>query len=253
MSHKVILEWGYKPKNFLEAPHKIDFKGSEIKLEGGNIMLEITKEIYDSDPKYSNNVETFIKKYLDGISIESHTSYTLLREATKVINEDGKIVGHTLVAQKISHSVSIGGNVDFVVRDKNGNVTHDSKKERIENKKAWGNLITKIPSQDQALKDIYLNSIEDPKNELIYLYEILDYVGKKFGGKREARKKLSIRKKDWNLLKEIANNRPLREGRHRGQNADNLRNATLEELQSARRISKEIIRQYLKLGQSNSE
>lgn len=86
-------------------------------------------------------------------------------------------------------------------------------------------------------------SVKDPDNELVHLYEIGDALAKKFGD--AVRAKLGITRAQWSRFGRLANNEPLRQGRHRGKNAGNLRDATEGELQEARGIARTMIEAYL--------
>ena len=245
MCKKVVFEWSYTPKNFLEADHKLDFNGIEIHLSNGQISVIIEEKTLINAPHFVTDVEQAIMNFLNGVSIQSHSSFEISRKPTKYYNEDGSINKQVAIGGSTSY-VMVGGQVDFKVLDKHGNVKRDSKKERIEVKKLWGLLTSNVDGDNQKLINSYLNAIEDKKNELIHLYEIRDFVAKKLGGAKKAREILSVPKKDWDLLGDIANNRPIFEGRHRGKHAEQLRKATREELNSARKITKKILWNYLK-------
>ena len=80
----------------------------------------------------------------------------------------------------------------------------------------------------------YQASAKDPDNELVHLYEIRDALVKKFGDSGALRTKLGITRNEWSRFAQLANVEPLRQGRHRGTKAGNLRDATEGELQEAR-------------------
>jgi hypothetical protein len=48
-------------------------------------------------------------------------------------------------------------------------------------------------------------------------------MAKRFEGSTKAKKNLGVRKKQWDVLGELANIHPLQEGRHRGNHAGELR------------------------------
>jgi hypothetical protein len=138
--------------------------------------------------------------------------------------------------------------VDLVVRDKNGNVISDSKKDRIENKKALAELAQKHRSSDlttTSLLHSYRAAVNNPNNELAHLYEIRDTLSKKFGGQDAVCKALNISNKQWSRFGLLANNEPLRQGRHRGKNPGTLRDATEVELTEARNIARHFVEAYL--------
>jgi pimeloyl-ACP methyl ester carboxylesterase len=85
---------------------------------------------------------------------------------------------------------------------------------------------------------------KDPDNELVHLYEIRDALTERLP---DARTKLGITRSEWSRFGQLANDEPLRQGRHRGTNVGNLRDATEGELQEARRIARKMIEAYLGL------
>lgn len=245
MNRKIKLEWSYTPKSFLETEYNLDFDGVKIHFVNGEITIHTDELSLQDNPFFVTNAEKTIRNFLNGISIYSHASYKLSRKPTKRFDKDGSIK-QTAVIKSIVGEVTVSSHVEFQVTDKDGNVIRDSKKERIEEKKTWGYLVSRADDQTQKLIDSYLNAINDKENEAVHLYEIRDFVSKKLGGNEKARKKLSISKSDWNLLGKVANELPILEGRHRGKHFDKLRKATKEELNSARMVAKAILISYLK-------
>jgi hypothetical protein len=67
--------------------------------------------------------------------------------------------------------------------------------------------------------------------------------GDHYVGDVEARQKLRITKTDWSRLGELANDAPLKEGRHRGGHSE-LRHATAAELDQARKIARCLIEEF---------
>lgn len=60
-------------------------------------------------------------------------------------------------------------------------------------------------------------------------------------------KEIGISASEWSQFGKLANDEPVREGRHRGKNIGPLRNATADELNTARKFTKKLILEYLKL------
>jgi len=87
--------------------------------------------------------------------------------------------------------------------------------------------------------------VNDPNNELVHLYEIRDTLSKKFGGENAACQALNISAAQWSRLGQLANNEPLRQGRHRGKNPGALRDATEAELTEARDITRQFVEAFL--------
>lgn len=85
-----------------------------------------------------------------------------------------------------------------------------------------------------------------PGSELVYLYELWDELQTKFRRNKNAQKALGISRPARSSLTYLANEELLNQGRHRGQHAGKLREATTSELDEARKIAREMIEKYLK-------
>jgi len=90
----------------------------------------------------------------------------------------------------------------------------------------------------------YSRAVTDPEDELVHLYEIRDAAAKHFGNDQAAIKALGLNPSDWRDLGELANNAPLKEGRHRGRQSTARRAATEEELTRARVTGRQIIENF---------
>jgi hypothetical protein len=138
--------------------------------------------------------------------------------------------------------------VDIQVKDKDGNIISDSKRERIEKKKSLAELVSTRRGNDAFLGPMlrsHAAAIRDPNNELVHLYEIREALSTKFGGANAARTALGIGNAEWSRLGQLCNDEPLRQGRHRGKTGGVLRDATDPELVEARGIARGMILRYL--------
>ena len=91
----------------------------------------------------------------------------------------------------------------------------------------------------------YDSAVSDPNDEFVHLHEIREAVSKKFRNEKNAKSKLNITKTEWSDFGLITCTKPLLQGRHRGKNAGNLRQASLSELETVRKIAFKIIENYL--------
>jgi hypothetical protein len=137
---------------------------------------------------------------------------------------------------------------DIIVKDKYGNVISDSRKERIEKKKKLAELAEKYRQKDSvvgSLLNSYNGAVNDPDNELVHLFEIREAITKKFGKESDAKRTLGIIRTQWSRFGKLANDEPLKQGRHRGKNPGVLRDATDVELREVRGIALNLIEAYL--------
>ena len=139
------------------------------------------------------------------------------------------------------------GSVDTQVTDQHGNVVSDSRQDRIDRKRSLADLVSTHSGDGllNALLASYQNSVRDPDNELVHLYEIRDALSTRFGGKEGMRTALAVSPSDWSRLGQLCNDEPLRQGRHRGRKGAALRDATHSELEEARTIARSMIEKYL--------
>jgi hypothetical protein len=182
-----------------------------------------------------------------GVQLLTHKAYNLSRSTMTRLHPDGR--RDISVEAEPSHVVVSGFAPDIRVIDKDGNVVHDSKRDRIEKKKSIAEWVGTYLTADGLLTSMLESqsaAVRDPNNELVHIYEIREALSTKFGGEREARSALGISCSDWSRLGQLCNNEPLRQGRHRGKSGSALRDATEAELTEARRIALAMIEAYLR-------
>ena len=139
------------------------------------------------------------------------------------------------------------GQADFVIKDEYGNIIRDSKAERLAQLAEFSALFRRRSHDVDLLKmgDSFLAALRDEANMLVHLYEILDTLMAKYGGRGSALQTLGLDEAQWNRLHKLANDEPLEEGRHRG-SRNVLRKATMQERDEAEQIGRTIIEKYLK-------
>lgn len=144
---------------------------------------------------------------------------------------------------------------DFVITDKDGSIVTDTRKDRIEKRRELAELAAQRGSKDETAASIlasYRASVRDPNNELVHLYEIREALSSRFGGDKPAQMTLQISSTSWSEFGNLANNEPIRQGRHRGNHAGKLRDATEAELKTARNFTRSVVRAYLQYLDASS-
>lgn len=242
----VQLEWKYSPKTYLEEPILIEFVVGELKIGDGVAIATISPEVFHADESIRDVLTRKIESRLHAIQIMTHKDFELSKPCRTDIEEDGK-KNYFLEVDSCVHNTSVG-TVDIIVHDKDGNVISDSKRERLDKQHKFATLVDKHrnydPTLDQMLKS-YQQSVKDPNDELVHLYEIRDALSKRFRSNDNAIKTLKIKKTEWNEIGKLANTLPLNQGRHRGQSAGALRDAHSTELDIARKSASHLIDKYL--------
>lgn len=251
MSHIVVLEWTFMPADYFEEPIQIVRDQYEMTIDNGKVEARIKPEYYDPTPKKC------VMKLHDALSDRflsaqflTRRPYELIRGAMHRLHSDDS----KDIVISVEDRVIISESPDYTVGDKNGNVTSDSRKERIDKKKKWNDLVEKHISNPvvKATLTSYDAAVRDPDNELVHLYEIRDALAKEFKGENAACQALQVSKARWKRLGILANTEPLRQGRHRGQHSGALRDATEDELRKAHRITRDLIQSYLEYLDSSS-
>jgi len=132
--------------------------------------------------------------------------------------------------------------------DKDGNIVQNSRRDRIEKESSLAELVERYVENPllTTLLDAFEAAINDPRNELVHLYEIREALQKRFHGEDSARAALGCSKKTWQKLGKLADSEPVRPGRHRGRFAGKLRDATKGELNAARDVASKLIGAYLR-------
>jgi hypothetical protein len=242
MPDTLTLEWSYTPADFFEAPVDYTEPNYTVHIEDGRAVATFTCDQPDSAfPEVQKEVES---RFL-GAQPHRNKPFQLSGYNTRRTRPDGSaVVG--ISANLTLHAVV--GAVDVIVRDAAGNVKSDSKADRIRATNEFGQLASRHRNDSvaEALLKSYNAAITDPPNELTHLYEIRDALSERFGDETKARTDLAITKSQWSRFGRLANDMPLLEGRHRGQNVGQLRHATYSELDEARRIAKGMIQAYLR-------
>lgn len=240
-----VVEWTYSPSDYFEQRVRIVNEHYELTIQNGKAEARINAEHGDPRPELRDQLNTDLNLMFIGIQLLSHQPYELSRPSVYCRHPDGK---RDVFAEV--HFVATGSlSADFKITDRNGNVVADSRAERIERKRLLATLAATHGGHDLVAGKIlqsYSKAVKEPDNELIRLYEIREALDEAFEGKKQAIKALKVSKAQWQKLGQLANDTTLRQGRHRGKTLSGLRDATKDELNTARAIAIEMVVNYLK-------
>ena len=246
MEDIVVLEWKFSPPDYFEEPIPIKRDDYVMTISNGTVEARIRPEIYDKDQSMRDRLHSSLNDRFLGVQLSSHKPYELSKASMYRLHPDGR-KDITIFPEPIVIKVSMG-EPDIIVKDKDGNVINDSRHERIQKKHRLAELAEKYRQRDPVVASIlrsYNEAVNDPDNELVHLYEIRDEIAKHLGGELTAQSILGISGKQWSKLGRLANDEPLKQGRHRGKNLGVLRDATEGELREARYIARNIVEAYL--------
>lgn len=239
-----FIQWSFTPPNFFEKPFTIRNELYELTIEDGKAVAEIAEHAGDPRLGLKEKIYDKLKSRFAGAQLISHQAFQLSEPSLTNISHNGT----TVYPETLELTMTISSEMDFVHKDKDGNILFDSKSERIRNKQLVAELAEKYCETNLVVKGLlssYTAAVSDPSNELIHLYEICDCLSEEFGGKKAAIAALNIPNKEWRELGRLANDAPLKQGRHRGKKISQLRDATKEELESARKYARKMLINYL--------
>jgi len=251
MQDKAWLEWPYTPTNYFERPFKFKNKNYEIEICDGRVKVMLFAEEYHKLNTIPENLIDDIRSKIDfifmAVQLETHSPYDISKTYSFHYAQPNGRESVTIRPEAASMKVSVSS-VDFKVTDSKGNVIVDTRAERIHCKKEFAKLALKYGPKDKTTQSVlrsFRASINDPGNSLVHLYEILDALKKKFSTREKALTALHISDDTrWDRLHKLANDEPLKEGRHRGSFPGQLRNATQQEVEEATKIAEEMILKY---------
>lgn len=249
MNVVIVLEWNFSPRDYFEEVIEISNQGYTMTIGDGQVHAKIDSAIYEANPDLRQRLHEELNGRFLGVQLVTHRAYKLSRATMMRVHPDGH---RDIFWEAEPGGIVVGGSSDysFTTTDKDGNViTFDSKRDRIEKKRKFAELVSSHGATDALLATLlrsYDAAVNDPNNELVHLYEIPDALFTKFTNKYAAQKVLSISDTQWGRLTGLCNDMSLRQGRHRGQKIDaNLRDATQAELTEARSIARAMIEAYL--------
>lgn len=244
----VQLEWKYSPETYLEEPISIPFLGGDLNIKDGVVIAKIDPVEYHSNNSIREYLTRKIESRLQAVQIMTHKNFDLSKPSRTDLREDGK-KNYFLESEACVMTMSgCVGTVDLVIKDSDGNIISDTKRERLDKQNKLALLLNKHTNSDATLNQMlqsYEKSVKDPDNELVHLYEIRDSLSEKFNSKKNAIKELSITNDEWEEIGKFANTLPLKQGRHRGKKIGLLRDAERLELEKSRKSVVYLIERYL--------
>jgi hypothetical protein len=240
-----MLEWTYSPPDYFEAPIQISHDQYVMTIENGKVEAKVNDVIYEENPEMRNQLHEALNDRFIYKQVFNHQLFELSKPQVCKIHPDGR--KDHFIFLETAEIICTGELVDLVLMDKDGNIVGDTRRNRIDREKSNAELLEKHRANSVLKAILHSNqtSIMDPNNELIHLYEIRDALIDEFGRESEVKMKLGISSREWRNFGRLANDAPLKQGRHRGKHVGELRDATHEELNKAREFARTLILSYL--------
>ena len=244
MNTVYVIEWTFTPPDYFEQSIRIVKDNYEMTIDNGKVTAKVDEKHYYLE----NNLRDLLSGELNdrflGAQLINYTPYKLSGPSVHKLLPDGRIE-HILDIHSASH-IHVSENVDILIKDGDGNIIGDTRRNRLAEKKSIADLMAKHRNNNLTLTSItnsFNEALNDPKNELVHLYEIRDAIQDKYGGQKAACNDLGLNTGEWDKLGNLANNR--KQGRHRGQQVGVLPDATENELNEARNIAQKMIMSYM--------
>lgn len=254
MDDVVVVEWTFLPPKYFEIEILVEKESYTLNIREGHAIAYVKQHDFADIETLRNSLHEILISLFLGAQALSHDSFKLsLSSIHKIDSVGNKTV---FVFPESCELTMAATSPDIRVVDAKGNVVTDTRRDRIEKKVKLATLSEKYRTNDAALASM-LKSISsasnDSHNELIHLYEVRDALCARFGGSNNALNELDIDRSSWDRLHALANNEPLNQGRHRGSKLGQLRQATQDELDEARRITTMLIEAYLEYLDAEQE
>jgi len=240
---EVEMGWVYLPTKFFDEKILLERPEYTIEIEQGHIKTRMNEGYYSSRPALYDSLTEWLNMYFHGLNLVQRKTFSIHRSGLVRFYPDGRS-DTTLVIEDMYHKHSVD-HIELSCTDDEGQV-HDSRRERIDATKKLAELSAKHHEDRTARKILnsFYDAFKDPGNEFVYLLEIWEALRAKLQGRNSALAILEISEPELDWLYVLTCKKPLKQGRHRGR-SESLREATLEELDEARTIVRNMIIMYL--------
>ncbi len=245
VSEIYLLQWTFMPADYFEEAVDMTCELGTIHIENGKAEARIPPDKYPSDHSARNQLHAELDARFMGAQVLSHKPYNLSKPGLSRLHPDGR--RDFWAFAEAATSVFSDDTVDLVLTGADGRVIRDTKRERIDERIRFANLDAKYiadPVANSILRS-YAAAVNDPRNELVHLFEIRDALSRCFGGESVAKSAIGISSSQWSRLSRLANDEPFFQGRHRGKQLGALRDAAGSELSEARKIACRMVQGYL--------
>ena len=166
MNQVVVLEWTFSPTDYFEQTIEVRRDEYILRIENGKAEARVDPRAYDADTNYRLAFHEALNDRFLAVQVLTHRPYNLPQPSMFRLYTDGR-KDVTLFAEP-GHFKITGGSVDFLVKDKDGNVLADTRTDRIEKKEHFANLAEKYRDTDRVLGGLlnsYAAAVKDPDNE----------------------------------------------------------------------------------------
>jgi len=140
MSAVVVFEWSFTPTDYFEVPIEIVRDDYTLTIAQGQAEARLDSAAYQANPSIRRTLHDGLNDRFLGVQLLTHRAYELSRSTMTRVHPDGR--KDFFLEVETARIVITGHPVDFQVRDKDGNITADSKRDRIEKKGSLADLVS---------------------------------------------------------------------------------------------------------------
>lgn len=245
MEPDFVIAWSFTPVDYFESNVEVPTSFGIVRISEGRAELNVPSDGPTAVTEVALAAHNELQAAFRGARVISHRPYSLLNPSVSQTHEDGRRGAWAFGELPVVSVIACRG--DAVGRNEAGEVISDSRAERISDRAHMAELAARHANDVMAQKLLqsYAAAADDPANELVHLFEIVDALERRYGSRKKAASILKLTRDELGLLGNLCN-APLKQGRHRGVTLQGLRDATTDELSAAREAARRAIEAYLR-------
>lgn len=217
-----VLEWTFEPKDLFEEVVDVEILSGSVHIEQGVARGHFPPSEYERGAEFRDEAHRKLEPHFLGQAVVTGKQFVLNSARLTREYPDGRS-DQTIFAESCHINLStFPANIDFIIHDKDGNVTSDTRAERTADQTQFRTKVADtLPSfpEIRAMVESFNSSFEDEANCFVHLYEVRDRIQTIFGDAKNAKRALNA-EDDWNTIGELSNKPNNALGRHRGKGTD---------------------------------
>ncbi|NBB85088.1 MAG: hypothetical protein GVY12_02545 [Bacteroidetes bacterium] len=259
MGEASTFSWAFEPEYLFRLGNdeiRYDFDDYHLVIHDGEVEAFVSDlQAIDGWPNVHDIREVLqqgVERILDSQAIWEHEAYELSFKDYDIPESMNEGLDYNVVLRNLTLQAKAVAFFEIEARGPDGEIIYDSKKARKQRQIEFGELVHRYRSEDPWANfaiSRYQRAIEDPDREFVHLFDILEALRRRFGSRDDDIKaNLYVGddiKNKLGTLGQLANDAPVRQGRHPGRKVGQLRDATKDERKVARQVARQLVFGYL--------
>ena len=158
----IVLEWSFSPPDYFEDSIHIERDDYKMIIESGRVEAKIRPNVFENNATMKDDLTDSLNDRFLGVQPLTHEAYQLSKASMYRLHPDGRR-DITVFAEPGIITVT-GSTAEIIRTDKDGNVTVDSRRNRIKKKKQLSELAEKYRKSDPTVASVF-NSYKMAVNE----------------------------------------------------------------------------------------